>query len=200
MKLFYKVWAIGILCSSLILTACAGSPETYRLRSTDVSLSESGIIFGSMLNDNRGIRIRNLRTREEIPYNSASYFEMKLPPGTYEIVAFGDRNGNLIPNENGFHFEVETGKIKYIGTITTAYNFSLHLEEKGIDPNLGFTEIKSIKEYGHERPVKLFSSVTVASDPLFDLAIIDNSETVLSDFIKRNPNINISEIVTDYMQ
>jgi hypothetical protein len=192
----YKVRLLFII-ATLFLTACAGPPAHYRVNMTDFEAQkENGIVFGRMtqqrffglfmgnLDDSgTGMGFKNVKTGERFGYNWATYFEMMLPPGTYELVDIGSPSGALYPKTVPFVFTVDQGDIKYIGSIVGDRDLHRLLTKKNIPEEKAFLEIKSHKQYG---PIDYF--------------IVDEDRMVIDEFLKKHPEINPSQIRKDFME
>ena len=184
---------------AFLLSGCASwghPPEPYQLSEDKLEISDYGIAIGRVTT--KGITgivgkyddgatffsIRNIETKEEIPYSFANHFYFKLPPGTYEFYMKGTRSGTpLIPVEEGLRFSIHKGEIIYVGTILCAF------DKTELQPN-------SIRIYGFaEYESKWSSKLIGAKEPFLPFFSVDESDVIVAQFKKEYPQY--SEIHVD---
>jgi hypothetical protein len=106
---------------ALVVTACAGPPKQYAIKSETYGLSNAGLVVGRIRDDSlfgKAIDFKNSTTGASFTYSGAAEFSMWLPEGDYEVSSIGSRGGSLGPFQKPLTFHVKKGVIAYVGTIS----------------------------------------------------------------------------------
>jgi hypothetical protein len=197
--------SIGIAC---------GAPKRFAVDSNQLTLSNSGIVFGRATNQRfyglgmynaesfgRSLGIKNKNTGESFTYTSAHYFEMRLPEGTYQIVKMSTVKGGIIPRTEPFEFNIRNGEIKYIGSIVADRDLARHLKKISVHTPILGVHVFSVKDYG-ERETRglLLKETGRAREPFFTFFIINESEDVIAEFNRKYPSLQAENITVDFMK
>lgn len=200
MKSFYLAVLFGLL-----LTSCASlgqPPEPYQLARDKIEIANYGIAIGRVTtNGITGIHwkydgggatffsIRNVETKEEIPYTFANQFYFKLPPGTYEFYKKGTASGTpLIPAEDGLRFSIGKGELIYVGTVLCAF------DKTDLKPH-------SVKIYGFAEYESRWSSKLIGvREPFYPFFSVDESDLIIAKFKTKYPQYSEINVINRIME
>jgi hypothetical protein len=199
---------VGLFVWTLLfvpLVACSTPPER-RIPARRTDLTDRGIVVGFMTRQRVGgalgsfddfaghkFFIQHVATRKTLESLGAGYFQLQLPPGEYVLSKIDVAYGDLRPKEQPLRFSVETGTVKYVGSIVTERDAS---QEKILNQKTYILGREKLAEKGFRR--RRVPSMN-RSEPI-TLYVVDGKETVGATFKRRNPDLAEVQIVLDPMR